>query len=63
MLFLLIFVNYEMLCYNYSSIATRYQCWFFTNTHEGDAELLIQHVGVNSLRTKLLNDTIYFHLI
>ncbi len=42
------------------TIKTRYQRWFVTNTHEGEAQLLIQHVGPNTVRTKLLNDTTYF---
>lgn len=41
-------------------IKTRYQRWFITNTHEGQAELLIEHVGPDTVRTKLLNDTTYF---
>ena len=41
-------------------IKTRYHRWFVTNTHEGEAELLIEHVGPESIRTKLLSDTTYF---
>ena len=41
-------------------IKTRYHRWFVTNTHEGEAELLIEHVGPESVRTKLLSDTTYF---
>jgi len=41
-------------------IKTRYHRWFFTNTHEGEAQLLIAHVGPRAIRTKLLNDTTYF---
>ncbi|MBL4673326.1 MAG: hypothetical protein JKX81_13800 [Arenicella sp.] len=42
------------------TIKTRYQRWFVTNTHEGEAQLLIQHVGPNTVRTTLLSDTTYF---
>lgn len=42
------------------TIKTRYKRWFIANTHEGEAQLLIKHVGSNSIRTEFLNDTTYF---
>ena len=41
-------------------VKTRYHRWFVTNTHEGEAELLIEQVGPQDIRTKLLSDTTYF---
>jgi len=41
-------------------VKTRYHRWFVTNTHEGEAELLIEYVGPHKIRTKLLSDTTYF---
>ena len=41
-------------------IKTRYHRWFVTNTHEGEAELLIHHVDADSIRTRMLSDTTYF---
>ena len=41
-------------------IKTRYHRWFVTNTHEGEAELLIEHVGDKRVRTKMVSDTTYF---
>jgi len=41
-------------------IYTRYHRWFITNTHEGMAELLIEEVGNNKIKTKILSDTTYF---
>jgi len=42
------------------NIKTRYKRWFFTNTHEGEARLLISSVKDNLIKTKLLSDTTYF---
>ena len=41
-------------------IYTRYHRWFVTNTHEGEAELLIEEVTDNQVKTKLISDTTYF---
>ena len=41
-------------------VYTRYHRWFVTNTHEGEAELLIEEVTDNQVKTKLLSDTTYF---
>jgi len=42
------------------TIHTRYHRWIFTNTHEGKAELLIESVGENKIKTRVLNDSTYF---
>lgn len=42
------------------TIKTRYKRWFVTNTHEGQAQLRIEHVGPYKIKTKFLNDTTYF---
>lgn len=42
------------------TVYTRYHRWFFTNTHEGKAELLIEEVGANHVKTRVLSDTSYF---
>jgi len=42
------------------NIKTRYKRWFFTNTHEGEARLLISSVKDNLIKTKLISDTTYF---
>jgi len=42
------------------TVYTRYHRWFVTNTHEGKAELLIEEVGDNHIKTKVLSDTTYF---
>jgi len=42
------------------TMKTRYHRWFFTNTHEGEAQLLIEKVNDNAIRTKILKDTTYF---
>jgi hypothetical protein len=42
------------------TVYTRYHRWFVTNTHEGQAELLIESVSANKVKTKVLSDTTYF---
>ena len=42
------------------TVYTRYHRWFVTNTHEGKAELLIEHVGENKIKTRVLSDSTYF---
>jgi len=42
------------------TVYTRYHRWFFTNTHEGKAELLIEDVGEHHIKTRVLSDTTYF---
>ena len=34
--------------------------YYVTNTHEGKAELLIEHVGENKIKTRVLSDSTYF---
>ena len=41
-------------------VYTRYHRWFVTNTHEGQAELLIEEVKENYVKTRVLSDTTYF---
>jgi len=41
-------------------IYTRYHRWFVTNTHYGEAELLIQSVSENRVKTRMLSDTTFF---
>ena len=42
------------------TIYTRYHRWFYTNTHEGKSELLIEKVAHNRIATRVLSDTTYF---
>ncbi len=42
------------------TVHTRYHRWFFTNTHEGQAELLIEKVNDHKVITRVLSDTTYF---
>ena len=42
------------------TVYTRYHRWFVANTHEGKAELLIEEVGANHVKTRVLSDTSYF---
>ena len=42
------------------TVHTRYHRWFVANTHEGKAELLIEHVGPNRITTRVLSDSTYF---
>lgn len=42
------------------TVHTRYHRWFFTNTHEGRAELLIESVEDHKVTTRVLSDTTYF---
>lgn len=42
------------------TVYTRYHRWFVANTHEGQAELLIEQVSDNKVVTKVLSDTTYF---
>ncbi len=39
---------------------TRYHRWFFTNTHEGVSELLIEEVGEHHITTKVISDSTFF---
>ncbi len=41
-------------------IYTRYHRWFVSNTHYGEAELLIEDVSENRIKTKMLSDSTYF---
>ncbi|WP_395375754.1 hypothetical protein [Marinicella sp. W31] len=42
------------------TVYTRYHRWFFTNTHEGQARLLIESVSDNKITTRVLSDDTYF---
>ncbi len=42
------------------TVYTRYHRWFVANTHEGKSELLIEEVGPNTIKTRVLSDTTYF---
>jgi len=42
------------------TVYTRYHRWFVTNTHEGKAELLIEKVSENKIKTRVLSDDTYF---
>jgi len=42
------------------TVYTRYHRWFITNTHEGKAELLIEEVSENKIKTRVLSDDTYF---
>jgi len=41
-------------------IYTRYHRWFISNTHNGDAELIIKSVSDYNVKTEIRNDTTYF---
>lgn len=42
------------------TVYTRYHRWFFTNTHEGQARLLIEKVNQHKVVTRVLSDDTYF---
>lgn len=42
------------------TVYTRYHRWFFTNTHEGKARLLIENVDDYKVTTRVLSDDTYF---